>query len=66
MRNLLTINEAADSIGGLTPYCIRKMIKEGKLKCFKSGNKNLIPEDELNRVVFGDKPDDTHDAEPAV
>lgn len=52
-RRVLTINEAAKLIDGLTEYCIRQMCISGQLPCFMAGRKYLIAEENLYKAVFG-------------
>lgn len=54
-KRILTINEAAALIDGLTEYRVRQMCITGQLPCFKAGRKYLISEENLINVVFGDK-----------
>jgi len=49
---LLTINEAAASIKGLSTYRVRKMCKEGYLAHKKFGNKYMILEEDLIKYIF--------------
>ena len=53
-RKILTINEAAQLIDGLTEYRIRQMCISGQLPCFMAGKKYLIAEENLYRAVFGE------------
>lgn len=52
-KRVLTINEAAKVIEGITAYRIRQMCISGQLRCFKAGNKYLIAENDLIELVFG-------------
>lgn len=52
-KRVLTINEAAKVIEGITAYRIRQMCISGQLRCFKAGNKYLIAEKDLIELVFG-------------
>ena len=53
MNNLkmLTINEAAEQIPGLTKYRIREMCRNGELPCMKAGKKYLICEQILIKYL---------------
>lgn len=48
---MLTINEAADVVPGLTAFRIRKMCISGELPCLKAGKKYLINKEVLFRVL---------------
>ncbi len=50
---LLTVREAAEMIDGLSEYRIRKLVKEGVIPSFMSGNKILMSKDALVSVVLG-------------
>lgn len=52
-KRLLTVKEAAGLIDGLTEYRVRQMCITGQLPCFMAGNKHLIYEENLYRVVLG-------------
>lgn len=52
-KKVLTINEAAKLIDGISAYRIRQMCISGQLHCFKAGNKYLIAENDLVETVFG-------------
>lgn len=51
-KRVLTINEAAKLIDGLTPFRVRQMCISGQLPCFMAGRKYLIYEENLYRVVL--------------
>lgn len=48
---MLTINEAAERVDGLTAYRIRQMCIDGILPHFKAGKKYLINERTLFSVI---------------
>ena len=48
---MLTINEAAELIDGLTKHRIRQMCIDGTIPCFKAGNKYLINQNVLFKVL---------------
>ncbi len=48
---MLTINEAAQLVPGLTKYRIREMCIKGELPCVKAGRKYLICEQVLIRYL---------------
>jgi excisionase family DNA binding protein len=48
---MLTINQAATLIPGLTKYRIREMCIKGELPCIKAGKKYLICESVLIRYL---------------
>ena len=48
---MLTINEAAQLVPGLTKYRIREMCISGEIPCVKAGRKYLICEQVLIRYL---------------
>ncbi|MDR2558064.1 MAG: helix-turn-helix domain-containing protein [Oscillospiraceae bacterium] len=48
---MLTINQAAERVAGLTKYRIREMCIKGELPCIKAGKKYLICESVLIRFL---------------
>jgi hypothetical protein len=48
---MLTINQAAEVVPGLTKYRIREMCIKGELLCIKAGKKYLICESVLIRFL---------------
>jgi len=48
---LLSINEAARRLGGLSPYTIQSWLAKGKLRRTKVGRRTMIRESELERVI---------------
>ena len=48
---MLTINEAAELVPGLTKYRIREMCISGQLPCVKAGRKYLICEQALMKTL---------------
>ena len=48
---MLTINEAADVVPGLTAFRIRRLCISGELPCLKAGKKYLINKEVLFRVL---------------
>jgi len=53
---MLTINEAAEKVPGLTRYRIREMCISGELPCVKAGRKYLICEQVLYKVLTDGTP----------
>ena len=51
---LLTIEQAAQVVDGITKYRIRQMCISGELPCFKAGKKYLINENVLLKTVMGE------------
>jgi len=49
---MLTINEAAKRVPGLTKYRIREMCIKGELPCVKAGRKYLICEQVLAQFLI--------------
>ncbi len=52
-KKIITIKEAAKLIDGLSEYRIRQMCISGQLPAFKAGNKYLIAEENLYKIIFG-------------
>lgn len=52
-RILCTINQACETTG-LSYYCIRNWIREGKIKSVKSGTRNYINMSSLKRYIEGE------------
>jgi len=48
---MLTINEAAQAVPGLTKYRIREMCIKGEIPCIKAGRKYLICDQVLERYL---------------
>lgn len=53
---LLTINEAAALVDGLTPFRVRQWCITGEILCVKAGGKYLINQRVLLEKI-GEKPD---------
>ena len=51
MDALLSVEEAARRLGGLSKYTIHAWLSKGKLKRTKVGSRTMIRESELERVV---------------
>lgn len=51
IARMLTINEAAESVEGLTKYRIRQMCITGELPHIKAGKKYLINEEALFKLI---------------
>lgn len=51
MDALLSIDEAARRLGGLSKYTIQAWLSSGKLRRTKVGSRTMIRESELERVV---------------
>jgi len=55
MENLLSVEEVARRLGGLSKYTIHQWLSKGRLKRTKVGSRTLIRESELERfVALGD------------
>ncbi len=52
-KRVLTIKEAAELIDGLTEFRVRQMCISGQFPCFMTGERQLIYEENLYRVVLG-------------
>ena len=44
---MLTINQAAALVDGITPYRVRQMCIHGEIPCMKAGKKYLINRDKF-------------------
>jgi excisionase family DNA binding protein len=51
METLLSVEEAARKLGGLSKYTIQAWLSSGKLRRTKVGSRTMIRESELQRVV---------------
>jgi excisionase family DNA binding protein len=51
METLLSIRKAAEKLGGLSEWTIRRWIYQGKLGSVKLGARRMISESEINRVI---------------
>jgi excisionase family DNA binding protein len=51
MDALLSIDEAARKLGGLSKYTIQAWLSAGKLRRTKVGSRTMIRESELERVI---------------
>lgn len=51
MDALLSIEEAARKLGGLSKYTIHAWLSSGKLRRTKVGSRTMIRESELQRVI---------------
>ena len=51
MDSLLSVEEAARKLGGLSKYTIHAWLSSGKLRRTKVGSRTMIRESELEKVV---------------
>lgn len=51
MEALLSVEEAARRLGGLSKYTIHAWLSKGKLQRTKVGSRTMIRESELQRVI---------------
>ena len=51
MENLLSVEDAARKLGGLSKYTIHAWLSSGKLRRTKVGSRTMIRESELQRVI---------------
>jgi excisionase family DNA binding protein len=51
MDALLSVDEAARRLGGLSTYTIHAWLSKGKLRRTKVGSRTMIRESELERVI---------------
>ena len=52
MDNLLSIDEAARKLGGLSKYTVQAWLSSGKLRRTKVGSRTMIRESELERFAL--------------
>ncbi len=65
-KRVLTINEAAKLIDGLTPFRVRQMCISGQLPCFMAGRKYLIYEENLYKIVLCEGAIKNFDEKPEI
>jgi len=51
LDTLLSVEEAARKLGGLSKYTIHAWLSKGKLQRTKVGSRTMIRESELQRVI---------------
>jgi len=51
MDSLLSINEAAIRLGGVSVWTVRSWLAKGRLRRTKVGSRTMIRESELSRVI---------------
>ena len=51
LDTLLSVEEAARRLGGLSKYTINTWLSQGKLRRTKVGSRTMIRESELERVI---------------
>jgi len=51
VENLLSVEEAARRLGGISKWTIHSWLSQGKLRRTKVGRRTMIRESELQRVV---------------
>jgi excisionase family DNA binding protein len=51
LERLLSVDEAAAKLGGLSKYTIHAWLSKGKLRRTKVGSRTMIRESELERVI---------------
>lgn len=51
MENLLSVEEAARRLGGVSKYTVHAWLSSGKLRRTKVGSRTMIRESELERVI---------------
>jgi len=60
LDRLLSVDEAAARLGGLSKYTIHAWLTQGKLRRTKVGSRTMIRESELERVVRDESPEQVH------
>ena len=50
--NLLSVSEAARRLGGISKWTIHAWLSQGKLQRTKVGNRTMIRESELEKVII--------------
>lgn len=56
LERLLSVDEAAAELGGLSKYTIHAWLSKGKLRRTKVGSRTMIRESELQRVIHDEAP----------
>lgn len=51
MDNLLSVKEAAERLGGISPWTVHAWLSKGRLQRTKVGGRTMIRESELQRVI---------------
>jgi excisionase family DNA binding protein len=51
MDSLLSIDEVARRLGGISPWTVRAWLTQGRLKRTKIGGRTMVRESELARVI---------------
>jgi excisionase family DNA binding protein len=51
MDKLLSIDDAAQALGGISKYTVQAWLSTGKLRRTKVGSRTMIRESELERVI---------------
>lgn len=51
MENLLSVEDAARKLGGLSPYTIHQWLSRGLIRRTKVGSRTMIRESELERFI---------------
>ena len=51
MERLLTVDEAAQALGGISKYTVQAWLSSGKLQRTKVGSRTMIRESALERVL---------------
>jgi excisionase family DNA binding protein len=64
---LLSVNEAARKLGGISPWTVHAWLSRGRLRRTKVGGRTMIRESELQRVIHdGGKSKSSRCTEKAV
>ena len=66
MENLLSVEEAARRLGGLSPYTIHQWLSKGRLARTKVGSRTMISERDLQAFIDRCNPQATDDEAPGV
>ena len=51
MENLLSVEEAAKRLGGISKWTVHAWLSQGKLRRTKVGGRTMIRESELKKVI---------------
>lgn len=51
MENLLSVEEAARRLGGISKWTVHAWLSKGKLRRTKVGSRTMIRESELQRII---------------
>lgn len=57
MEKLYSVEAAAEALGGISTWTIRRYLSTGKIKKCKVGGRTMIRESELEKLIIDDDSD---------